>query len=405
MSQRAARPRPTAAADAADAAPSSTRRLLLVLALGNFALGTGAFVLPAVLAPLAADLGTSLAAAGWLMSGYALTYAVASPLLAALTGSWPRRRVLLLGLLLVATGNAGLALAPGLPAAHAGRAVSALGGALYTPVAASIAAATAAPERRGAALALVFAGMTVAQVLGIPLGALLAGGVGWRAVFLGVTAAALAALPVVARGVPAAVPVAAATLGQLGRLLRDPGAALALSVTVAFFAGQFVVITFLGPVIARATGASGSALAFYLWLFGLAGVAANLLGGALADRIGPVRTIVGLTAVSAVALLILPALEARPSAAGFALVLWGLSGYAFMTPQQARLVALMPASQGLALSLNAAALYAGSALGGAAGSALVAADGLGALGPGASLLLAVALLLLAASARLPPRPG
>lgn len=376
--------------------------LLLVLALGNVVVGTGAFVLPTLLAPLSADLGVSLPAAGALMSGYALAYAFGSPLLTALTGRWPRRRVLLVGLALVAVGNAVMAAAPDLLAAHAGRLVSALGGALYTPIAAAVAAALAPPERRARALALVFAGMTVAQVLGIPLGALAADSVGWRPVFAAVALAALAAIPIIARAVPAAIPVGAADLRQLADLLRDPGAALALSVTLAFFAGQFVVITFLGPVIARAAGVAGGGLAFHLVLFGLAGVAANLLGGWLADRIGPERTINGLTLVSALALVALATLEAAPLAAGLCLVAWGLSGYAFMTPQQARLVGLMPRTQGLALALNAAALYAGSAVGGAVGGAIVATDGLAGLGLGAAILLAVALLLLRASRRRPP---
>jgi MFS transporter, DHA1 family, inner membrane transport protein len=178
-------------------------------------------------------------------------------------------------------------------------------------------------------------------------------------------------------------------------------------VTLAFFAGQFVVITFLGPVITRAAGVGGAGLALQLWLFGLAGVAANLLGGFLADRIGPDRTILGLTLASAAALLVLPRLEASPVAAGACLIAWGLTGYAFMTPQQARLATLMPRAQGLALSLNAAALYAGSAIGGAVGGAIVGSTGGGfaALGLGATLLLALALALLAASARVPPRQG
>jgi MFS transporter, DHA1 family, inner membrane transport protein len=110
----------------------SDRPLFLTLALGNFVLGTGAFVLRALLQPMAAELGISLSAAGWLMSGYALAYAVGSPLLTAWTGAWPRRRVLLAGLALIAVGNAALAVAPDLLAAHLGRVVSALGGALYT---------------------------------------------------------------------------------------------------------------------------------------------------------------------------------------------------------------------------------------------------------------------------------
>jgi DHA1 family inner membrane transport protein len=378
--------------------------LLLTLALGNFVLGTGAFVLPALLEPLAADLGISLAAAGWLMSGYALAYALGSPLLTALTGRWPRRRVLLTGLALIALGNAVLALSPGLSVAHLGRVLSALGGALYTPIAASVAVATAPPERRARALALVFAGMTIAQVLGIPLGSLLATGLSWRAVFAAVAVAALAAFLVILRRIPADLAAPPSSLRQLAALLRDPGAALALSVTLVFFAGQFVVITFLGPVISTAGGVGGSGLALLLWVFGLAAVAANLLGGAVADRIGPTPTIAALTLASALVVAVLPALAAQPWATALCLVLWGLTGYAFMTPQQARLVGLMPWAQGLALSLNAAALYAGSAIGGAVGGAIVASAGLAPLGLGAATLLALSLALLACSTRLRPAP-
>ena len=138
------------------------------------------------------------------------------------------------------------------------------------------------------------------------------------------------------------------------------------------------------------------------WLFGLAAVAANLLGGAAADRFGPVPTIAGLTLGSAAVLLALPALDAQPLAAAAFLILWGLTGYAFMTPQQARLVTLLPWAPGLALSLNASGLYAGSAVGGAIGGIIVDHAGLAPLGFGAAALLGVGLLLLWASTRLEP---
>jgi DHA1 family inner membrane transport protein len=262
----------------------------------------------------------------------------------------------------------------------------------------------APPERRARALALVFAGMTIAQVLGIPLGSLLATSLGWRAVFAAVAVAALAAFLVIRRRVPAELAAPPSTLAQLVGLLRDPGAALALSVTLVFFAGQFVVVTFLGPVITAAAGVSGGGLALLLWVFGLAAVAANLLGGAVADRIGPTPTIAALTVASALVVAVLPALAAQPWTTALCLILWGLTGYAFMTPQQARLVGLMPWAQGLALSLNAAALYAGTAIGGAVGGAIVAGGGLAPLGLGAAVLLALSLALLAGSTRLRPAP-
>jgi predicted MFS family arabinose efflux permease len=197
----------------------------------------------------------------------------------------------------------------------------------------------------------------------------------------------------------------ASTLGQLARLLTDPGAVLALSVTLVFFAGQFVVITFLGPVVTAASGTSASGLALYLWLFGVAAVVANLMGGFMADRFGPASTIAGLIIGSALVVAVLTHLQAQPVAAGLTLILWGLTGYAFMTPQQSRLVALLPWAPGLALSLNASGLYAGSAIGGAIGSVIVDRTGLQPLGPGAAVLLVVALLLLVWSGRVRPGTG
>jgi DHA1 family inner membrane transport protein len=223
-------------------------------------------------------------------------------------------------------------------------------------------------------------------------------------VFAVVALAAVAAFVVIQRRVPADVAAPASTLAQLGALLRDPAATLALSVTLVFFAGQFVVITFLGPVISTAAGVGGSGLALLLWLFGVAAVVANLVGGAVSDRIGPAPTIMGLTLGSAVVLAVLPMLVGQPVAAAACLVLWGLTGYAFMTPQQARLVGLMPWAPGLALSLNAAALYAGSAVGGAVGGAIVGRYGLAPLGLGGAALLALSLLLLWASGRRLPVP-
>lgn len=376
------------------------RLTLLILAFGNFALATGAFVVPGLLAGITRDLDVSVAAGGGLMSSYAVAYAVASPLLVAATGGWPRRRVLLAGLALVALGNLGVALASGFTTALAARIVAAVGGALFTPVAASIAVALAPPERRARALALVFAGMTVAQVLGIPLGTQLAFAFGWRLVFVAVAATAvLAAIAVVAR-IPANLRLPPATLAQLAALLRSPAIAVAIAITVLFFAGNFVVLTFLGPVLTATSGAGGSTITAILWVFGIAAVIANGLGGWAGDRFGPAPTIAVMILVTGLVLAVLPGLNASVGTVAALVAVWGLAGYGFMTPQQSRLVSLAPAAASLALALNAAALYVGSALGGTVGSAIIASYGLHGLGWGAALLTAAALAALMLSLRM-----
>lgn len=378
---------------------------MCLLAFGNFALATGAFVVPGLLATLSDDLAVPVATGGALMSAYALTYAVSSPLLMAVTGALPRRRALLLGMSLVAVGNLALAVAPDFGSAVATRVVSGIGGALYSPVAASVAVALAPPERRARALALVFTGMTVAQVLGIPIGTQLAFAFGWRAVFVIVAGIALVAMALLIARVPSDLDVPRSDLGQLARLAVDPTVAATVGVTVLFFSGQFVVYTFLGPVITATSGAVGGTLTLLLWILGVASVVANFTGGFAADRFGPRPTLIVMISASALVLAILPALQTTPAIVALFLIVWGFAGYGFMTPQQSSLVALRPDAAGLALSLNASALYAGSAIGGLAGATIVAAGGLDSLGWGAAALLLAALALLQVSARLTARPA
>ena len=157
--------------DAAQILAGPPKGLLALLALANFVIGMGAFVVVGILTPFAADMDISTATAGWLMTAYALVYAVASPPLVALTGGLDRKTVLLTGLALFGLGAAAAALAPSFAAVLAARALMAVGGGLVTPVCASVAVGLTPPADRGRALATVFGGLTLAQVLGVPVGA------------------------------------------------------------------------------------------------------------------------------------------------------------------------------------------------------------------------------------------
>lgn len=145
--------------------------LLPALSLANFAIGMGAFVAVGILTPVAQGFGLTVAQAGWVMTVYALVYAVASPLLVAVTGAVDRRALMLAGMAVFGLGALGSALAPSFAALLAARAMMALGGGVVTPVAAAVVAGLSAPEMRGRALATVFGGLTLAQVLGVPVGA------------------------------------------------------------------------------------------------------------------------------------------------------------------------------------------------------------------------------------------
>ena len=172
--------------------PSSDRFLLLLLAFGNFIIGMGAFVVIGIISPIADGLGVSKASAGMVLTTYAFAYAILSPLVAALTGQVSRRAVLLCAMALFLAGNVASALSHTVFMLSASRIVVALGGALFTPIAAGVAVAISAPETRGKALATVFGGVTLAQVIGVPMGAWLAYRFGWAAAFW--TVSALAAI-------------------------------------------------------------------------------------------------------------------------------------------------------------------------------------------------------------------
>jgi MFS transporter, DHA1 family, inner membrane transport protein len=378
----------TLAAPARRADSAGRLPLGLLLALANFAIGIGAFVVVGLAVPLAQDLGVATARSGWLLTVYAAVYALGSPLGVALTGRWSRRGVLVAGLALFSLGAAAAALAPGFATVLLARGLMALGAGLVTPVAAAVAVALAAPEARGRALALVFGGLTLAQAVGVPFGAWLGYAYRWRVAFGFVALLALAVALLLAWRVPASVAVPGASLAALREVLRSPRQRWAVAYTALFVAALYTLYTFLAALAAEHHGLGRDGVTALLVLFGLGAVIGNGLGGRLADRIGAGRTL-ALLALSQV--LLLPLLTLAPLslplfAAGVGL--WSVFSWSFMAPQQARLAGLGPDRVPVLFALNAAALYVGGSVGSALGSALLPLGGYGALGPlGAAIAL------------------
>ena len=223
-----------------------------------------------------------------MLTSYAIAYALLSPIGAALTGSLPRRTVLVAALGLFCVGSLLSALSTSLLMLTASRLLVAFGAALYTPLSAGVAVAVTPPEQRGWALAKVFGGMTMAQVAGVPLGAWLAYRFGWHAPFF--LAAALAALCAAgaAAGDPAATAVsirqcAAPIIGALGnaRLM------VSVTFTATLMAAVYVVFTYFAPLIEASAGSNPETRTLYLVLFGLGAMGGNFMGGYLSDRVGP----------------------------------------------------------------------------------------------------------------------
>ncbi|MFB7378109.1 MFS transporter [Kitasatospora purpeofusca] len=348
---------------------------LLLLALGTFAVGTDTMVMAGILGPIAEDLGVTVAAAGQLVTVFALGYALLAPPLAALTARWPRRRLLLTALAVFAAANALSALAPSYGTLLATRVLAAAGAALYTPTANAVATTLVAPERRGRALATVLGGMTVATALGVPLGTWI-GRTDWRLTMWLVTAlgaAALAGLALLLRDLPA--PAVAPGLRDRLAPLRDRRVLGAASTTLLFFLAFQTVYIYLATAIAPATGGRADRLSLVLLVSGLASVAGSWLGGRLVDRVGVRRVLLVGSTVAALAFAALPwAGRSMPGALAYAVVT-PLAGWAVSVALPHRLASLDPGNAQLLISLNSSALYLGTAAGGAVGSAAVALFG------------------------------
>jgi len=356
------------------------RPLLLLFAAANFAIGLGAFVAVGVLSPIAADFGLAKADAGWVMTAYALAYAVGSPVLVALTGRIERKGLLTFALALFAAGAAGAAAAPSFAMLLVGRAVMAIGAGLMTPVAAAIAATLTPPEQRGKALALVFGGFTIAQAFGVPAGAWIGYAFGWRWAFVIVAALAIVASVLLSLNVPRGLKAPGGALTTLGETLRSPGHVVAVSLTIFAFASMYSVYTYLGPLAEQRYGLARDGVSLMFALFGFSAIIGNWLGGLLTDRIGPERTLTFVCLGMGVLLPLMTALDLPLLLMLIAIAAWSVIAFGFMSAQQARLVMLDPAKAPTLLALNAASIYLGGALGAYVGSATLKTFGFSALG-------------------------
>lgn len=374
----------------------SLRLIVSILSVGNFIIGMGAFMLIGLLNPLADDLGITRAAAGQMMTVYALGYAVLSPLLVALSGQMGRRRLLFLAVLTFAASCLMAALAPNPGVLYASRILAAAGAGIVTPVAAAVAAGLSPPERQARALASVFFGLTLAQVLGVPLGGFVAYTFGWRSAFWLVAILCLPVAALVWRYLPVGLSFAPVSLGDLGRTLRHPLRMLSVSFTALLMGAMYVVYTYVSPLLADTMGFGRNGITATLLAFGLGAVVGNLAGGQVTDRIGPLRTLIILSIAQIIIMPIYSALPLPVSAVMGLSVLWALFGWSFMAAQQVRLISLDPASAPVLLALNAAAIYVGAAIGSSIGAAVITTWGLTGLGiaGGATALAALVLLLI-----------
>jgi DHA1 family inner membrane transport protein len=380
---------------------------VLVLVLGTFAIGTGTFVVTGILGSVSEDLSVSVGTAGYLVTVFAVAYAVGSPLLVAVTGKVARRRLLVGALILFAVANAVAAVVPTFSLLLATRVLGALGAAVLTPVAGAVAAELAEPEHKGRALSLVLGGLSVSWVVGIPLGAMIGDRYGWRMSFVLVAVLSVLAALAVWALLPAVENTSLATgLASSLAVAKRPAVLVAAGVTGLGVAAGFVVLTYVRPLLESLTSFGGSGIGWMLLLFGLASVTGTALGGFAADRFGYRRSAPSILVVLTASLLsfsLIPASQAGSLlavlGAGTALVTWSVVGFALIPLQQYRLIGVAPEDQNEVLSLNASAIYLGQGFGSGLGSLVLGYASLSSLGWVGALCAAAALIVLTLGGR------
>jgi DHA1 family inner membrane transport protein len=367
---------------------------LLALAISAFAIGTTEFVIMGLLPEVATDLGVSIPSAGLLISGYALGVVVGAPLLTVLGGRLPRKKMLMALMVLFIAGNLVSALADTYGVLMSGRVVAALAHGAFFGVGSVVAADLVAPQRKASAIALMFTGLTVANVLGVPMGTALGQALGWQSTFWAVTGLGVIGLLGILFLVPQKESHGSDLRSEL-KVFRNPQVWLALLMTTFGFAGVFASFTYIAPMMTEVAGFSTSAVTWLLVLFGVGLFAGNLLGGKAADRSVMKSLIVILIALAAVLTAFVFTAHSMPLAA-ITIVLFGAAGFAAVPPLQMRVMQTAAGAPALASAANIAAFNLGNA-GGAWLGGIAIEHGLGYTAPNwIGALLAVGGLMVAA---------
>jgi DHA1 family inner membrane transport protein len=374
-------------------APHTARRFApTALMLGNFVTGCSVIGPAGMLSELSAGLDVSIRDAGLLITFGAVMLCIGSPLTAWLTSRIERRTLLIATLAVFAITNAASALAPDYATLLVIRLVMLAIGALYTPQAAGTAALIVPLEKRGSTIAYIFLGWSLAAAVGLPLVTFIASRYGFRAAYGSISVVACLSFVLLAWRLPGGLlgePVDLKTWASVG---RNRMILLLLLITTLQMSGQFVVFTFMGPLLAKLTGAGPDAVGFVFAIYGVFGFIGIAIATRIVDSWGPYKSSLLFTT------LLLTGVSGWAFSAGFyplmaaSVAIWGLGFASTNSMQQVRLVAAAPALASASVSLNTSVLYVGQAVGSAIGAILYARDLLHASGFVAMTFVALALV-------------
>ncbi|MBY5607443.1 MFS transporter [Rhizobium leguminosarum] len=335
---------------------------LLVLALSSFAIGTTEFVIMGLLPEVAADLSVSIPQAGWLVTGYALAVAIGAPVMAISTAKLKRRTALIALMAFFITGNLLCALASDYWVLMIARVVTALCHGAFFGIGSVVAAGLVAEDRKARAVALMFTGLTLANVLGVPLGTAIGQAYGWRATFGVVTVIGIVTISGLIAILPRDKQQENGSILREIAALRNGGLWLALSTTVFFAASMFALFTYIAPLLRDVTGVSPEGVTWTLFLIGLGLTIGNLVGGKLADwRLGV--TLAGVFSAIAITSIAFSYTSRFFIPAEITLFLWAMASFAAVPALQVGVVGFGKDAPNLVSTINIGAFNTGNALG------------------------------------------
>ena len=350
---------------------------LWALTLSAFAIGTTEFVIVGLVPTIAQDLAISVPSAGLLVSLYALGVAIGAPVLTALTGRWPRKQLLLALMALFISGNLLAFLAPGYETLVLARVLTGLAHGVFFSIGSTIATSLVPKDKEASAIALMFSGLTVALVTGVPLGTFIGQELGWRATFLVVAGLGLIALIGSALLVPRNLKqnAPASIMSQLS-VLTEPRLLLVFAMTAVGYGGTFIAFTYLAPILQQVSGFAPAMIGLIMLVYGVSVAIGNIWGGKLADRKGPVFALTLIFGALAAVLALFSVTAQSPLLAVLTVLVWGAFAFGNVPGLQVYVVKLAqqyrPQAVDVASGLNIAAFNLGIAFGAWLGGLVVA---------------------------------
>ena len=349
---------------------------LFALTISAFAIGTTEFVIVGLIPTIANDLNVSLPSAGLLVSLYALGVAIGAPVLSALTGKWNRKNLLLALMLLFTIGNIVAYYSPNYESLIIARILTGLAHGVFFSIGSTIATSLVSKDKEASAIAIMFTGLTVALVTGVPLGTFIGQEFGWRFTFLAVSALGLISLfgsyILIPKNLKESIPT---KISQQISVLTNPRLVLVYLITALGYGGTFIAFTYLVPILEQITGFDSKMVAILLLVYGISVAIGNIWGGKLADRLGPIQALYRIFIGLALVLVTFSFTATNPYLAVATILVWGAFAFGNVPGLQVYVVQLAkehaPHAVDTASGLNIAAFNVGIAFGAWSGGLIV----------------------------------